>query len=343
MFKGNPRRHKGAQATMGFCEKEANLTSATFQNNSLDCYSAKHHVSMRCSKVEGRTKSNLATYASYASYDKPYYVNHIDGHGSRSGIYIYIHTVDGHNPAPLGNHGIPFFIGVSRGIIMSGFLRWCRISSIHSITYRYILYLYIYLFIYCLPCLTLGPPGHLRPSSRGADSRALGSSGAATPGTPPLARSVQGSLRFCVLFLLFFMFCCFSFLIFPLFVPPFFPEIAPNLGGKGLKHRAFQGKQRPYPGLILTHIIFSPTETSSSGFRGCWGCHLGLLFFGVQQMAGVRGVDSKQGTTCSVPFNTYAGMAPYKISHPSEESMQERMQAALCEFISNRIPKRPNE
>ena len=42
-------------------------------------------------------------------------------------------TVDGRNPfAPLGNHGKSFFIGIYRGTIIPGFLRWCRISSIHS-------------------------------------------------------------------------------------------------------------------------------------------------------------------------------------------------------------------
>ena len=31
------------------------------------------------------------------------------------------------------NHGQPLFVGIFRGIINPGFLRWCRISSIHSI------------------------------------------------------------------------------------------------------------------------------------------------------------------------------------------------------------------
>ena len=43
-------------------------------------------------------------------------------------------TVDGQNPAPLGNHGKPFFVGIHRGIIILGFLVWCRILSIHSIS-----------------------------------------------------------------------------------------------------------------------------------------------------------------------------------------------------------------
>ena len=38
-------------------------------------------------------------------------------------------TVDGRNPAPLGNH---FFMGIYSGIIIPGLFRWCRISSIHS-------------------------------------------------------------------------------------------------------------------------------------------------------------------------------------------------------------------
>ena len=42
------------------------------------------------------------------------------------------HTVDGRNPAPLGNHGKPLFVGVYRGSIIKGFLRLCRISSMHS-------------------------------------------------------------------------------------------------------------------------------------------------------------------------------------------------------------------
>ena len=32
----------------------------------------------------------------------------------------------------LGNHGKPLFVGIYRGIITPWFLRWCRISSIHS-------------------------------------------------------------------------------------------------------------------------------------------------------------------------------------------------------------------
>ena len=41
-------------------------------------------------------------------------------------------TVDGQNPAPLGNHGKPLFVGIYRRIIPLGPLCWCRISSIHS-------------------------------------------------------------------------------------------------------------------------------------------------------------------------------------------------------------------
>ena len=32
------------------------------------------------------------------------------------------HTVDGRNPAPLGNHGKPLFVGIYRGMIIPGFL-----------------------------------------------------------------------------------------------------------------------------------------------------------------------------------------------------------------------------
>ena len=41
-------------------------------------------------------------------------------------------TVDERNPAPLGNHEKPLFVGIYRGIMIPWFLRWCRISSIHS-------------------------------------------------------------------------------------------------------------------------------------------------------------------------------------------------------------------
>ena len=43
--------------------------------------------------------------------------------------------MDGPNPAPLGNHAKPFFIGIHRGIIIPiGFLGGAKwISSIHSI------------------------------------------------------------------------------------------------------------------------------------------------------------------------------------------------------------------
>ena len=43
-------------------------------------------------------------------------------------------TVDGRNPAPLGNHGKPLFVGIYKKIIIPRFLRWCRISSIHSMS-----------------------------------------------------------------------------------------------------------------------------------------------------------------------------------------------------------------
>ena len=41
-------------------------------------------------------------------------------------------TVDGHNPAPLRNHGKLLFVVICGGIIIPGILRWCRILSIHS-------------------------------------------------------------------------------------------------------------------------------------------------------------------------------------------------------------------
>ena len=31
------------------------------------------------------------------------------------------------------NMGKPLFVGIYRGIFIPGFLRWCRISSIHSV------------------------------------------------------------------------------------------------------------------------------------------------------------------------------------------------------------------
>ena len=34
--------------------------------------------------------------------------------------------------APLCNHRKPLFVGIYKGIRIFGFLRWCRISSIHS-------------------------------------------------------------------------------------------------------------------------------------------------------------------------------------------------------------------
>ena len=44
-------------------------------------------------------------------------------------------TVDGRNPAPLGNHGKPSLVHIYRGIIAPGCLRWCRVSSSHSIIF----------------------------------------------------------------------------------------------------------------------------------------------------------------------------------------------------------------
>ena len=35
-------------------------------------------------------------------------------------------TVDGRNPATKLNHTKPFFVGIYRGIVIPGFLRWCR-------------------------------------------------------------------------------------------------------------------------------------------------------------------------------------------------------------------------
>ena len=65
-------------------------------------------------------------------------------------ILKHIHTVDGRHPAPLGNRGKPWFVGIYRGIIIPEFLRWCRISSIHSIIiYIYIqIYIHIYRYVY---------------------------------------------------------------------------------------------------------------------------------------------------------------------------------------------------
>ena len=42
------------------------------------------------------------------------------------------HTADGQNPAPLSNHEKSLFVGICRGVVISGLLRWCRTSSIHS-------------------------------------------------------------------------------------------------------------------------------------------------------------------------------------------------------------------
>ena len=43
-------------------------------------------------------------------------------------------TADGRNPAPLGNHGKPWLVGMYKRIIIPGFFGWCRISSILSMT-----------------------------------------------------------------------------------------------------------------------------------------------------------------------------------------------------------------
>ena len=54
------------------------------------------------------------------------------GRNPRVSGLITMPAVDGLNPAPLGNHGKPLCIGICRGIIIPGFLRWCRISPILS-------------------------------------------------------------------------------------------------------------------------------------------------------------------------------------------------------------------
>ena len=43
------------------------------------------------------------------------------------------HTVDGRNPAPRGNHGKPLFIGIYRGFIIPGFLRWCNPAESYGV------------------------------------------------------------------------------------------------------------------------------------------------------------------------------------------------------------------
>ena len=40
-------------------------------------------------------------------------------------------TVGGRNPAPLGIHEKPLFIGIYRGLILPGFLRWCEMDFVH--------------------------------------------------------------------------------------------------------------------------------------------------------------------------------------------------------------------
>ena len=39
--------------------------------------------------------------------------------------------MDGRNPAPLGNHGKPLFVGIYREIMIPGFLRWCEMDFVH--------------------------------------------------------------------------------------------------------------------------------------------------------------------------------------------------------------------
>ena len=41
-------------------------------------------------------------------------------------------TVDGQNPAPLGNHGNALSIDIYRGFIIAGFLRWCEMDVFHQ-------------------------------------------------------------------------------------------------------------------------------------------------------------------------------------------------------------------
>ena len=40
------------------------------------------------------------------------------------------HTVDGRNPAPLGNHWKLWLVGIYRGINIPGFLRWCEMDFV---------------------------------------------------------------------------------------------------------------------------------------------------------------------------------------------------------------------
>ena len=61
------------------------------------------------------------------------------------------HTVDGRNPAQLGNHGKSLFVGIYRGIIIPGFLRWCTISSIHSMICYFVFLIWVSIyFCFCL-------------------------------------------------------------------------------------------------------------------------------------------------------------------------------------------------
>ena len=39
--------------------------------------------------------------------------------------------------APLGSHGKPLIVGIHKKIIIPSFLKWCRMSCIHSITMYY--------------------------------------------------------------------------------------------------------------------------------------------------------------------------------------------------------------
>ena len=52
-------------------------------------------------------------------------------------FHLLKNTVDGRNPfrttfEAMGNH---LFVGIDRRIIILGLLRWCRISSTHSMLY----------------------------------------------------------------------------------------------------------------------------------------------------------------------------------------------------------------
>ena len=42
-----------------------------------------------------------------------------------------VDTVDGRNPAPLGNHKKPLSVGIYKGIIIPGLLGWCEMDFVH--------------------------------------------------------------------------------------------------------------------------------------------------------------------------------------------------------------------